>query len=40
MVQHYERSLPLADALGDDVLLAYEMDGALCRRSTASRYGW
>src|SRR5215218_9990756 len=26
--QFYERSLPLADALADDVLLAYELNGA------------
>ena len=26
--QDYERSLPLAEAVGDDVLLAYEMNGA------------
>ncbi len=26
--QDYERALPLAEALGDDVLLAYEMNGA------------
>jgi DMSO/TMAO reductase YedYZ molybdopterin-dependent catalytic subunit len=26
-VQHYERSLPLAEALRDEVLLAYEMNG-------------
>ena len=40
-VEHaYERSLSLDDALRDDVLLAYEMNGAAAaRRSTASRCG-
>ncbi len=28
VAQAYERALPLADALGDDVLLAYELNGA------------
>ena len=37
--QAYERSLPVAEALGDDALLAYALNGAPLRRSTASRSG-
>ena len=38
--QDYQRSLTVAEALGDDVLLAYAMNGAASRRSTAIRCGW
>ena len=38
--QQYERSLPLAEALRDEVLLAYAMNGQPLPPSTATRCGW
>ena len=37
--QRYERSLPLAEARESGAVLAYEMNGARSRRSTAFRSG-
>jgi DMSO/TMAO reductase YedYZ molybdopterin-dependent catalytic subunit len=37
--QSYQRGLSLDDALRDEVLLAYECNGAPLRPSTASRCG-
>ena len=37
--QDYERSLTIADAMRDEVLLAYEMNGDPLPRSTGSRSG-
>jgi hypothetical protein len=40
-IEHdYERSLPIADAMRDEVLLAYGMNGARSRPSTGSRSAW
>ncbi|GAB3330549.1 hypothetical protein GCM10027452_03700 [Micromonospora halotolerans] len=37
--QDYQRALPVADALREEVLLAYEMNGLPCCRSTVRRCG-
>ena len=37
--QDYKRALPVAEAMREDVLLAYEMNGCR-RRSMGLRFGW
>ena len=37
--QWFQRSLPLAEALREDVILAYDLNGSPFRPSTASHFG-